>query len=114
MPLLVKDLPEKLELTLVAGSEGLDNPVNNMYMGDLLSWVMGKAKEENVWVTILGHLNIVAVAALTGVSCIVIAEGATVDDNTIEKANKEDIPVFTSKLTAFELAERFIELTSGA
>lgn len=113
MPLSVKELQEKLDLTLVAGKDGLDNQVNRMYIGDLLSWVMGKAKEGNIWVTIQGHINIVAVAALTGVSCIVIAEGAQADENTIEKANNEGVPVFITKLTAFELAERFVKLNGN-
>ena len=31
------------------------------YAGDLLSWVMGRAKEGDAWVTIMSNVNIVAV-----------------------------------------------------
>ena len=31
------------------------------YMGDLLSWVMGRAKADQAWITIMSNQNIIAV-----------------------------------------------------
>jgi hypothetical protein len=112
MKITVKDLQEKLALTPLTEIAGADNEVNDMYIGDLLSWVMSRAKEGNVWVTIQGHINIVAVAVLTGVSCIIAAEGAPVDTDTISKANSQGVAVFTSKQTSYQLARRFAEISA--
>ena len=110
----VRELAELMNLDVMAGEGGLDNPVSGMYICDLLSWVMGKAQEGDMWVTIQGHVNIVAVALLTVVSCIVVCESAEVMDQTISKANDENIPLLRSELTAYRLAERYIALTNGA
>ena len=38
--------------------------VSGAYMGDLLSWVMGRAQENNAWITIMSNINVAAVASL--------------------------------------------------
>ena len=43
-----------------------DREIKGAYVGDLLSWVMGKAEADNVWVTIMSNLNVIAVASLCG------------------------------------------------
>lgn len=105
----VRELGEKLDLKLIAGESGLDNKAEGMYIGDLLSWVMGKCKENNIWVTIQGHVNIIAVASLTAAACIIVAEGAEIDEATVKKAESEEIPVFSTKLNSFEIAELYLQ-----
>ncbi|MGL4345786.1 MAG: hypothetical protein ACRCTE_11360 [Cellulosilyticaceae bacterium] len=99
----VADVVSKLGLGVLAGETGLHQTVEGGYTGDLLSFVMGHAKEGNVWFTIQGHLNSVAVASLLGLSAIVLAEGVTPTEDMIAKANEEGIPVLGSHLTSFEL-----------
>ena len=41
-----------------------------------LSWVMARAQSGNVWITVMGNVNAIAVATLTDVSCIVLTENA--------------------------------------
>lgn len=106
----VSEIMEKFGLTLITDGEGLENTVTNVYIGDLLSWVMGRAKESCAWITIQGHINIIAVALLVNASCIIVAEGASVDPDSIAKANAEDIPILTSSKTSYELAELFSAL----
>ena len=111
MALTVKEFAEKLNLKVAAGEKSLGNEIKGMYIGDLLSWVMGKAKEGDAWITIQGHLNIVAVAMLTSVSCIIVCESAEVNDQTVERADAENIAILTSSLNAFELANEYIKNT---
>lgn len=106
----VNQIKEELNLKLLAGSEGLENEVNGAYIGDLLSWVMANCKEGNIWITIQGHINIVAVAALTNASCVIMAEGANMDDDTINKANSEGIPVLFSEKTSYDIAKDLVGL----
>lgn len=78
--------------------------ITSAYVGDLLSWVMGRAQTGQVWVTIMSNINIVAVAALTGVSCILLAEGVRADEGVTEAANARGVNILTSEKTAYELA----------
>lgn len=110
MDITVKQITERFGFELIAGENEEGRQITDVYICDLLSWVMGNAPENSAWVTIQGHLNIVAVALLTGVSCIIIAEGSKAADDTIEKANAENIPILTTGLTAYEIAERFAAL----
>ena len=61
---------------LLAGGEGQDNVADGCYVGDLLSWVMARAQSGNVWITVMGNVNAIAVATLTDVCCIVLTENA--------------------------------------
>ena len=45
----VQQLKEALSLKLLAGEEGLSQEVSGCYIGDLLSWVMGRAKAGDAW-----------------------------------------------------------------
>ena len=102
----VSELIENLNLTLVTDSNYEDRDVKGCYIGDLLSWVMGRAQADNVWITIMNNINIVAVAALADVACILLCEDVKVDQSIIDKANRQNIIIVSSKLTAFELAEK--------
>lgn len=100
----VKDLKDRLNLVLAAGEEGLDRSFSGGYCGDLLSDVMANALEHNVWLTVQAHQNIVAVAVLKEISCIIITCGNRPDQATCRKADEEKIPLFLSDRTAFDLA----------
>lgn len=66
---------------------------------------MSKAKKGCAWVTIHGHLNIVAVAVIVDVACIIVAENSNVSLDTIDTAKKENIPIFTTCLNSYEVAK---------
>ena len=84
--------------------------VDGIYIGDLLSWVMGRAKENDAWITIMSNINVVAVAALSDVSCVVLAEDVKLTDDVIEKAIEKGINILYSSLPAFETSERIHSL----
>lgn len=77
---------------------------------DLLSIAMSKTFPDAAWVTVMGNLNTLAVAALTDAACVVIAEGITLDEAVIKKAESEGITVLSSKQPVFETALRIYEL----
>lgn len=100
----VKDLVEKFGLQTAAGEKGLERLVKSGYCGDLLSDVMANAPEGCVWLTIQSHQNIVAVAVLREMACIVITGGHTPDTDTIDKAGNEGIPLLLWPGSAYTLA----------
>lgn len=80
--------------------------INGVYIGDLLSWVMGRAKADNAWITIMSNINIVAVAALADVACVILAEGVELDQAVKDTAEAKGINILTSEMPAYETAIR--------
>lgn len=105
----VKQLVEKLELKVLAGADGLDRKVQGCYICDLLSWVMSRGDKDNVWITVQTNINIIAVALMTEISCIIIPEDIEVDSQTIGKAQQENIPLLSSNLSSFQLVKKMQE-----
>lgn len=81
-----------------------EREINGIYIGDLLSWVMGRAQADNAWITIMSNINIVAVASLVDVACIILAEGVELDASVIETAKAKGINILGTQLPAYEAA----------
>lgn len=81
-----------------------DREVNGAYMCDLLSWVMGRAQCDNIWITIMSNINVVAVASLSDVSCVLLAEDVTLDDEVLNTAKEKGINILSTPLAAYEAA----------
>ena len=99
----VKEIVEALNLKLLAGESGLSKEVKGAYICDLLSWVMSHAKNNDAWITIQTHPNVIAVAALVNLSCIIVPENAEVEKTTIDKANEESIPLLISNDSGYKI-----------
>lgn len=82
-----------------------DREIEGCYIGDLLSWVMGKARTGDAWITIMQNQNVLAVASLSDVATVIFAEGVIPDDGVIALANEKEINLLSSELSAYELAK---------
>lgn len=103
------------ELVSRIGAEVLNMPapdrtVTGGYTGDLLSWVMGRCREGDAWVTIMSSVNIVAVATLADPSCIIISENAELLPDTKEKAKEQGINLLRSNKDSFTLCAEIAAL----
>ena len=78
--------------------------ISGVYIGDLLSWVMGRAKCDNAWITIMSNKNIAAVATLTDTSCIILAEGVFPDEGVVGICEEKGINLLSSECSAYETA----------
>lgn len=94
----------------MTGDEFVDKKISMGYCSDLLSRVMAHGPEGGLWITVQTHTNIIAVATLLDLHCIIIPEDIAVDPNTIEKAREEGIVLLSSPMSAFDLAGRLHEL----
>lgn len=110
--MIVAQLMNQLDLKLLAGQEGVSKKVTGFYTGDLLSWVMIKAEKGQAWITIQTNINVIAVAVLSDISCIIVAESAAVPDDTLQKSNEKHIPVLQTPLTAYQIAVQCAGLDS--
>ena len=52
----------------------------------------------------MSNVNILAVASLADTSCIVLAEGVTLEDDIIETAEQKGINIISSNLSAYSIA----------
>jgi len=102
--MITNDLLKILPVHLETSNDQLNQPITGIYCGDLLSLVMANAKEGNIWITIQGHMNAIAVASLVGIAAIIVVEGIAVDQQVIDKAAEEDIAIFTTKQSAYDIA----------
>ena len=103
------------ELTDAAGFNAqclpdADRNVTGVYVGDLLSWVMGRAEAGNAWITIMSNVNVIAVASLSDVSCVILAEGVLPDVTLIDLATNKGINLVTSAMSIYETAVKISEI----
>ncbi len=81
-----------------------ERKIDGVYIGDLLSWVMGRAQSDNIWITIMSNINVIAVASLSDVSCVLLAENVTLDDEVLNTAKAKGINILSTPLAAYEAA----------
>jgi hypothetical protein len=99
----IQEMLQQVELEVKSASDHLDSEVTGGYSGDLISAMMANAKQDNVWVTWHVHPNIVAAAVIVKLAAIILVSGRQPEQETIQKAQQEDIPILVSKLPAFEV-----------
>lgn len=102
--MIVRELASNLSLEVLTDTPGLDREAALVYCCDLLSFVMGGAPADCAWVTVMGNVNAMAVALLADMACVVLAEGAVLDDDAREKALQNGIAVLRSPHPVFETA----------
>ncbi|MFV0376965.1 MAG: DRTGG domain-containing protein [Mangrovibacterium sp.] len=106
----VSELVDQLNLKVVAGKQGLDREVTGAYVSDLLSDVMGNAREGQVWITLQVHQNVMAIASLKDMAAVILVKDYQPMENTIKHSNEEQIPLLSSPLSTFELAGKLYDL----
>lgn len=105
----VKELIEKIDLKVLCG-ENLEKEISGCYCGDLLSWVMSRAQEGDVWLTVMGNINSVGVAVLADVACIVLTENAVLDDDALNRAKQNDVIILQTDKNSYQMAAAISKL----
>ena len=95
---------KSLAYSIVFRSKEKDVYKRQPFCCDLLSVAMGKAPAGSCWVTVMANMNTLAVAVLTEVACIVLAEGMKLDDTCLQKAVQQGITVFQTAEPVFDAA----------
>ena len=92
----VRQMIDEMQLTPLTCPDP-ERVVTGGYVGDLLSWVMGRARSGQAWITIMSNINTVAVASLADVACVILAEGVTLPED-VQRC------FLTTSRTAYETA----------
>ena len=104
----LREVMDELKLEHVCGD--LNKEVVHGYTCDLLSEVMGNAKPDTLWVTVQSHMNIIAVATITGIRGIILCNGHDYDEQTINKAKEEGITLFKTRENSFVISGKLYAL----
>ncbi|MBL7220676.1 MAG: serine kinase [Phycisphaerae bacterium] len=104
------DLVNTLGLEVISAPESLSNEVTGGYVSDLLSDVIGNARQGDVWITLQGHVNVVAVASMKELAGIILVSSRKPDEDAAAKAEEEGIVIMVSELPAFEVVGRLYGL----
>lgn len=84
--------------------DGDERDVNGAYCCDLLSWVIGRAEDTDALITVMSNSNVIAVAVMADLPCVILSEGVRPDEKALEKAKENDVAVLSSKLSTYETA----------
>ena len=87
-----------------------DREITGVYIGDLLSWVMGRAQSGDCWMTVMGNINAIAVAVLADCACIVLTENAALDDDARARAEMQEVTILATEENTYSLAVKLGEL----
>ena len=102
--MIVKEFVDRFKLHVAAGQDALDRQIAGGYCGDLLSDVMANAPTGCIWLTVQTHQNIVNVAVLHEMAAIILTGGQTPDQETLDRANEEKVPLLMAPHPAYDLA----------
>ncbi len=103
MSVTVKNLAEAMGLEILVEGD-LNRAVIGGCCGDLLSWVMGRARAGDAWITVMGNVNAVAVAVLADTACILLAEDSPLDEPARQRAENQGVTILRSSETIYQLA----------
>ena len=81
-----------------------DREISGVYIGDLLSWVMGRAKSGDAWITIMSNVIVLAVATLTDCACVILSEGVELSSEILETARQKQINIICTSKSSYEAA----------
>ena len=106
----VSEIIEKLDLKVYSGKKGLDREISGGYVSDLLSDVMGNAREGEVWITLQVHQNVMAIASLKDLAAVILVNDLEPQENTVRHSDDENIPVLGTNLSTFAIAGKLYQL----
>ena len=105
----VSELAQLIEAENLTPGVEEDREISCGYTCDLLSWVMAHGCEGMAWITVQTHMNVVAVAALAEMACVVLPEGIDMPEAILQKAADEGLCVLKSPLSAYAICGRMME-----
>lgn len=80
-----------------------EKEITSFFACDLLSHMLAFAETGCGFITVLANENVLAAAKLKGAACVIFADGIVPSAEMINRAKKENINLFASKMNTFEL-----------
>lgn len=105
----VHQLQEQLQLEILV-DQTIDPEIKGCYIGDLISWAISRLHKGDIWLTVMGNLNAMAVAALAEAACILLTDSAPLDEDARVRAQHEGIIILSSKENSYSVAAKLARL----
>ncbi len=105
----IQQIIDTFNLTVFTAGEGLEREIGGGYVSDLLSDVMGHAREGELWITLQSHVNVVAIASLKELPAVILVQGIEPDEAVIEKATEEGIALLGTTEGTFVTAGKLFQ-----
>ncbi len=106
----VSEIIDQLGLKVISGEKGLDRGISGAYVSDLLSDVMGNAREGQIWITLQVHQNVMAIASLKDLAAVILVKDLQANENTIHHSDEEQIPILSTSLSTYEITGKLYAL----
>ena len=97
----LENIIKEFKLNLFTGEDHINRTVKGAYASDLLSDVMGKAREGEIWITMQTHKNIIAVSSLKDLAAILVVNGGKPDNDTLLAATSEGVVILGTDERSF-------------
>ena len=102
---------DQLELHILCDTPAKEHiEGNGGSTGDLLSDGMGALEEQQIWITIQTHRNVIAVATLKEAAAVILVKGSELEEEALHLAQEEGLCVCSTPLSAFEVSGKLFEL----
>ncbi len=105
----ISELKKKELFKLINDGGNDDTAITKPFACDLLSFAMSRASSGCVWFTVMGNVNTIAVSVLADCACIVLCEGAELDETALEKAKQQGVTVFATEHPIIDAAIMLLE-----
>jgi hypothetical protein len=106
----LQQLIDSLSLEVITQGADLATVVTGGYASDMISDVIGNAKEGFVWITFQVHINIVAAASLKSLAGIILVNNRRPQPEILRRAAEEKVVILTTPLSAFEIVGQLYSL----
>lgn len=106
----IKDLISKDIFEVVNIGSDTERNISVPFCCDLPSIAISRAPADCIWITVMGNVNILAVAVLVDAAGIILAEDTKLDAEALNKAKEQDITVLKTDLPVFDAALKVKEL----
>jgi hypothetical protein len=107
----LKKIIDDLDLRVLTPHDEIQKvDVHSGYCSDLLSCVMTGAEASAIWITLMAHGNIVAVAALLDLAAVIITEDAQPEKETLDQAKEKGVILLSCPKDSFHVVGKLWEM----
>ena len=98
----LREVQKLLEAKVLAGEEFLDRQIETCCGSDMMSDVLAFTKRNTLLCTVLTNMQVVRTADMTELSGLVFVRGKVPDEEIVEAAAEDMLPVLVTEHTLFE------------
>lgn len=112
-PMILRDIKDELEASVLVGEESLDLEVKMVCGADLLSDVLAFTKSGSLLLTGLTHPQVIRTAEIAELAAVCFVRGKQPPSETIDLAKERGVPILCTALPMYESCGRLYSCGLG-